>query len=102
LAYDLIIGLCLCLVGILFLGSGISLTLLLVPVIIGPVFLIALGLSWFFSALGVFIRDVGQLGGFLGTSLTLFEWRILLSRKSKRYGSPYLEFFTMESAFADY
>ena len=69
LAYDLIIGLSLCLVGILFLGSGISLTLLLVPVIVGPVFLIALGLSWFFSALGVFIRDVGQLGGFLGLAL---------------------------------
>jgi lipopolysaccharide transport system permease protein len=87
LAYDLIIGLCLCLVGILFLGSGISLTLLLVPVIIGPVFLIALGLSWFFSALGVFIRDVGQLGGFLGLAL-LYSSGVFYSAEKAKDTAP--------------
>ena len=29
----------------------------------------ALGLAWFLSALGVFIRDIGQVGSFLGLAL---------------------------------
>ena len=38
-------------------------------VLLFPVFFIALGLAWFFSALGVFIRDVGQIGSFWGLAL---------------------------------
>ena len=44
------------------LGSGLTLqTVLLLPVMVLPLLLFALGLSWFLSALGVYIRDIQQL-----------------------------------------
>ena len=52
LAYNLIIGFGLCLLGVLILGSGLNLSVFYFPIIIAPVFLMALGLSWFLSALG--------------------------------------------------
>ncbi len=69
LSYDLLIGFSLCLAGVAAFGPGVGFAALYTPLILGPVFLIALGLSWFFSALGVFVRDIGQLGSFLGLGL---------------------------------
>ena len=43
------------------LGSGLSWTVLLLPVLVLPLLLFALGLSWFLAALGVYIRDIQQL-----------------------------------------
>lgn len=43
------------------LGSGLSWTALLLPIVIAPLALFLLGLSWFLAALGVYIRDVQQL-----------------------------------------
>lgn len=42
-------------------GSGLSWTAVLLPLIVLPLVLVALGLSWFLSALGVYIRDIQQL-----------------------------------------
>ena len=69
LAYDLVISFGLCILGVLSVGPGLSFSCLYTPIILFPVFLIALGLAWFFSALGVFIRDIGQIGSFLGLAL---------------------------------
>ncbi|MAE54218.1 MAG: sugar ABC transporter permease [Opitutae bacterium] len=69
LAYDLLISFGLCLIGVLSVGPGLTISCFYAPIILFPVFLIALGLAWFFSALGVFIRDVGQIGSFLGLAL---------------------------------
>ena len=69
LAFDLIIGLGLSLLGIAILGPGLSWSFLYIPILIGPVFLIALGLAWFFSSFGVFIRDINQVVSFLGLCL---------------------------------
>lgn len=35
------------------------------PMVIAPLFLLSLGISWFFSALGVFLRDVAHIMGFV-------------------------------------
>ena len=69
LAFDLVISFGLCILGVLIVGTDLSLTCAYIPVLLFPVFLIALGLAWFFSALGVFIRDIGQVGSFLGLAL---------------------------------
>ena len=69
MAYDLLISFVLCLIGVFAVGPGLSISCLYAPIILFPVFFIALGLAWFFSALGVFIRDVGQIGSFLGLAL---------------------------------
>jgi lipopolysaccharide transport system permease protein len=42
-------------------GSGLHLSALLVPVLILPLCLFTLGLAWFLAALGVYVRDVGQI-----------------------------------------
>ena len=43
------------------LGTGFHATALLVPLLVLPLCLVTLGLSWFLSALGVYVRDVGQV-----------------------------------------
>ncbi|MGB5855887.1 MAG: ABC transporter permease [Oceanisphaera sp.] len=52
----------------LILGQGISWTILLLPVVLAPLLLLLLGLSWFISSLAVYFKDVGQ---FMGSLLTL-------------------------------
>jgi lipopolysaccharide transport system permease protein len=87
LAYDLLIGFGLCLTGIAILGPGLTLTAFYIPVILCPVFLMALGLSWFFSALGVFIRDVSHLGSFLGLAL-LYASGVFYSAEKAKAAAP--------------
>jgi len=45
------------------------LTLLLLPLLILPVFLLVTGVGWLFSAVGVFLRDIGQIITILVTAL---------------------------------
>ena len=59
----------LALIFILTVGPGLTLDALWYPVILLPMLLLALGLSWLLSALGVFFRDSQQLMAFLGTAL---------------------------------
>lgn len=47
----------------------LPITVIFFPLVVLPVILLSLGVSWFFSALGVYIRDIGQLLGFLTTIL---------------------------------
>ena len=89
LSYDLLIGFSLCLVGVFCLGTGIGLSIFYIPIILGPIFLIALGLSWFFSALGVFIRDVGQLASFLGLAL-LYSSGVFYSAEKAEQSAPFI------------
>jgi lipopolysaccharide transport system permease protein len=51
--------------GVMLIGPGLSWSALWLPIIILPVALIALGLSWFISSAGVFFRDISQLTQFL-------------------------------------
>ncbi len=67
--FHMLISLALLVVGIVTLGPGLTLNALWLPVILLPVILLMLGLSWFFSALGVFFRDVSQLMQFFTMAL---------------------------------
>lgn len=53
----------------LIVGSGFSLTTALFPIIIAPLLLLTLGISWFLAALGVYLRDVSQTIGLAMTAL---------------------------------
>ena len=87
LAYDLLIGLGLSLTGIAILGPGLTPNAFYVPIIVCPVFLMAFGLSWFFSALGVFVRDIGHLGTFLGLAL-LYSSGVFYSAEKAEAAAP--------------
>jgi lipopolysaccharide transport system permease protein len=52
-------------------GGQPHITALMFPIILLPLALIGLGVSWFLSALGVFVRDIAQVAGFVATA-TLF------------------------------
>lgn len=58
-------------IGVLLGGGHLSITLLLLPLVVLPMIGLALGLTWFLAALGVFFRDIGQIVGAL-TSALLF------------------------------
>jgi len=66
---DLVIGFLLSLVGIIFLGPGLTIACIYLPILFGPIFLMALGLALFFSSVDAFDRDLGQLGAFLSLCL---------------------------------
>jgi len=67
--FHLLISLGLALLSLLVFGSGFSAGILWLPVIIAPLLLLGLGISWFCSALGVFFRDISQVIQFLSTAL---------------------------------
>lgn len=59
--FHLCLGLLAWVILVPILGGQIYLTMLLMPVVLLPLILLTAGLSWFFSALGVFVRDIGQV-----------------------------------------
>lgn len=68
-AFHLCIGIGLVLVGSVFSPPGLSWHALWLPVLMLPLFLLALGMSWALAALGVFLRDIGQLTAFAATAV---------------------------------
>lgn len=67
--FHLLVGLSLALLGVLLFGGGLTWSALWLPVILLPLVLACLGLNWLFAALGVFLRDIGQLMQFLSLAL---------------------------------
>ncbi len=53
----------------LFFMGHIPITALLIPVVLLPLVLASIGVAWFLSSLGVFIRDIGQITGIITTVL---------------------------------
>lgn len=50
-------------------GMPVSATAVLLPIVVLPLMLFTLGLSWLVAALGVYIRDIGQVIGLMMTVL---------------------------------
>jgi lipopolysaccharide transport system permease protein len=57
--------LCVFLIAILLARGSVPATVIWLPVLLVPQLLLTLGTSWFLSALGVYMRDLGQIIGFL-------------------------------------
>ncbi|RVU30318.1 ABC transporter permease [Neptunomonas marina] len=58
---------------VLFSGKGVGLSILMFPVLTLMFVLFLAGISWLVSALGVYIRDVTYVVGFLTTALTFLS-----------------------------
>jgi lipopolysaccharide transport system permease protein len=52
---------------LLFARGGVPATVLWLPVLAIPQLLFSLGVAWFLAALGAYLRDLGQVNGFLLT-----------------------------------
>jgi len=44
-------------------------TIVFAPLVFMPLILLSMGISWFFSSLGVYLRDIGQITGVISTIL---------------------------------
>ncbi len=68
-AFHLAVSLGLVLLGSAFGTAGLSLQMLWLPVLIVPLLLLSLGVAWILAAVGVFLRDIGQVTAFASTAL---------------------------------
>jgi lipopolysaccharide transport system permease protein len=55
------------LAGLLLARGAVPASVLWLPVLVVPQLLFTLGVCWFLAALGVYVRDLGQINGFLLT-----------------------------------
>ena len=67
--FHMFISLALVLACVLYFDRGGHWGILWLPVILVPILLFSLGLGWLFAALGVFLRDIGQVMQFLSMAL---------------------------------
>lgn len=65
------IGVIVFLLAFLLLGGSVSWVALFLPLILLPLLVLAIGLAWFLTSLGVYVRDVGQVTGII-TTVMLF------------------------------
>lgn len=57
------------LVAALLIMGGIPWTIIFLPLVIVPLVLATMGVSWAFAAIGVYIRDIGQITSLLTTAM---------------------------------
>ena len=82
-----LISLALVLFGVATVGPGFSGTIVWLPVVLLPLALMAVGLAWMLSALGVFVRDIGQMVQALGLIL-LFASAIFYPATAMKANAP--------------
>jgi lipopolysaccharide transport system permease protein len=68
-AYHFGATLLLVLFGSIFSTKGLSWEVLWLPVLVLPMLVLSLGIGFLLSALGVFVRDIGQVTAFIATAL---------------------------------
>ena len=71
--FNCLIGFAVLLVAAGILGLPITSTVVFLPAVLPPIVLFSLGVSWFFSALAVYVRDAAQVVGLLVTGLMFFS-----------------------------
>jgi len=59
--FHAMISLIILIIGVYIALGGINWTIILFPLVVLPLLLVILGMTWFLSSLGVYLRDVGQI-----------------------------------------
>jgi len=55
--------------ALLIVNHSLAWTVVLFPIVVAPIILIAVGVTWLLAAVGVYIRDINQITGLLSTAL---------------------------------
>ena len=63
------VGLVILVLAILLTQLALPPTVIFLPVVLVPIVILTLGMSWFLASLGVFLRDIAQVAGILATAL---------------------------------
>jgi len=69
--FHAVVSLAILVVANVFVGTGLHWSMILLPVVIGPILLTSAGIGWILASLGVYLRDASQVVGFL-TALLMF------------------------------
>ena len=85
------VGLGLVLFGSVFGTSGLSWHVVWLPVLVLPLLMLSAGVGWLLAALGVFLRDVGQITAFVATAL-LFASAVMYPPAKIPEGFEWLRF----------
>lgn len=85
--YRFAVTMVLVLAGVLLLGNGLTWQALWFPLTLMPVVLMALGLAYLLSALGVYYRDISQVTGVLSMVL-LYASGVFYAAEKVRLGAP--------------
>lgn len=83
-------GLVLFAAGLILARGGLPATVVWLPVLIVPQILFTAGFAWFLSALGPFVRDLGQVIAYIAT-LWFFMTPICYSERTLEQSAPILE-----------
>ena len=75
--------------GLILARGGLPLTVLWLPLLIVPQILFTAGICWFLSALGLFVRDLGQVIGYVVT-LWFFLTPICYNEQALKHTAPIL------------
>jgi lipopolysaccharide transport system permease protein len=67
--FQAMVSILILLLAMLLLNRYIGWTIALLPIVLVPLLLLTVGLSWFLAGLGVFIRDIGHVMGIVSTAL---------------------------------
>ncbi len=67
--FHMLLGVLILIAMFLFTGGSLHWTVLLAPIVLLPFVVFLLGMSWFISALGVYVRDLSQFMGVIVTVL---------------------------------
>lgn len=70
--FHFLIGMVVLLGAAFWVLGAIPVTALLIPLVVAPLLLVCLGLGWGLAALGVYVRDIGQIIGLVITMLLFF------------------------------
>jgi lipopolysaccharide transport system permease protein len=89
--FHLLVSLSLILLGSMFGTLGLSWHVLWLPVLLLPLVLLSMGVSWLLAAVGVFIRDIGQVTAFIATAL-LFASGVMYPLKRLSGGFEFLHY----------
>jgi lipopolysaccharide transport system permease protein len=88
-AFHLMVSLALVLAGSIFSTAGLGWDALWLPILVLPLLVLSLGTAWLLAAVGVFVRDIGQLSAFAVTVL-LFASAIMFPASMIGAKSPEL------------
>jgi len=83
------LGLVIFAAALILIRGGLPLTVVWLPVLLVPQILFTAGITWFLSALGLFVRDLGQVIGYLMT-LWFFLSPICFSEQALKSKAPIL------------
>lgn len=78
---NFLFGMILVIILLLYSGTSVPPTIVLLPLVLIPYTFMVLGISYFLCAMGVFLRDLNQLVGLLST-LTMFASPVLFPLES--------------------